>query len=247
MRILLISGHGGKDSGACAFGRREADLAREIVPMIQRSLARYVVDVDIYDPKRSAYHDIIALGYDYNFKRYDYVLEVHFNASKEDRGNGKTKGCEIYVTPSENVVTVEQAIVNNISALGLTNRGVKRANMAVIRRAKAQGVSGALLEVCFLDDADDMAIYTTKKKQITDAVADGIADGFKLKMKGESNMAGFKDVDHLSDESKEAINYMASHGIVNGKGNGMLKPKDTITREEAILMMRRLARYAGLK
>lgn len=238
MKILLIAGHGGSDMGAVAFGRKEADLARELVPMIRDELRAYGAAVDLYDPKRSAYHDLIANGYTYNFKPYDYVLEVHFNAYRQDPGNGKTTGTEIFVTPNEKTITVEESIVKRISALGLTNRGVKREKLAVIMRAKAQGVSSALLEVCFIDDADDMKIYTAKKQQIAQAIADGIADGYKLKKKGESTMAGFTDTNGHWAESD--IEHLKELGIIGGYPDGTFKPDKPITRAEVAAIVARM-------
>lgn len=233
MKILLIAGHGGADAGAVAFGRKEADLARELVPMIREALIEYNVDVDIYNPARSAYHDIIANGYDYNFKKYDYVLEVHFNAYRKDPGNGISTGCEIYVTPSEKTVAVEKAILRRITAFGLKNRGVKRSKLAVIMRAKTQGVSSALLEVCFLDDLDDMEIYCRNKARIARAVADGIAEGYHIKKKkGESTMA---QNNTPSNWAKEAWEEAVRAGVTDG-----LRPHDNCTREEVITMLYRL-------
>lgn len=76
---------------------------------------------------------------------------------------------------------VETKIVQSIAALGFKNRGVKRTNFTVIYRAKAAGVSSALLEVCFIDDKDDMSAYAAKKTQIAAAVANAIATQFGLK------------------------------------------------------------------
>lgn len=235
MRILLIAGHGGTDCGACAFGKKEADLTRELVPMIRNELRQYDVQVDQYNPQYSAYHDIIACGKKYNFKPYDYVLEVHFNAYRQDPGNGKTMGTEIYVTPTEKITTAEEAIVRKISALGLKNRGVKRGKLAVILRAKAQGVSAALLEVCFMDDGDDMRIYNAKKQQIAKAIADGIAEGYKLKKKGGETMLK-KNVP--SSWAKEAWGKATQKGIIDG-----LRPHDKCTREEVVTMLYRLGLF----
>ena len=243
MKILLIAGHGGSDSGAVAFGRREADLARELVPMIRNALCEYGAEVTVYNPARSAYHDLIASGYAYDFKRFDYVLEVHFNACREDPGNGKTTGTEIYVTPNERITTAEQAIVKHIAALGLKNRGVKREKLAVILRARAQGVSAALLEVCFLDDADDMRVYTAKKQQIAQAVADGIAEGYQLKKKEESTMAGFKDT--TGHWAQAQIEQLAKLGILGGYPDGTFQPDKPITRAEVAAVVSRL--YEKLK
>lgn len=237
MRILLIAGHGGTDSGAVAFGRKEADLAREFVPMIRDALGDYPVEVEVYNPARSAYHDIIANGYDYNFKKYDYVLEVHFNAYRQDPGNGQTTGTEIHVTPEEKTIAVEQAIVRRMAALGLKNRGVKRSKLAVIMRAKAQGVSSALLEVCFLDDADDMKVYVSQKKALAHAVADGIAEGYKLQKRGEEVM---EEKNIPSSWAKEAWERAIAAGVTDG-----LRPQDSCTREEVITMLYRAGVFGG--
>ena len=69
------------------------------------------------------------------------------------------------MTTSESGITVEEAICKNVAALGFTNRGVKRKNWSVIATAKSQGVSSCLLEVCFIDDPDDIfrAQYTKRE------------------------------------------------------------------------------------
>ena len=54
----------------------------------------------------------------------------------------------------------------------------------MIYRAKAAGVSSALLETCFIDDKDDMAIYSSKKAQIAEVIANAIATQFGLKANG---------------------------------------------------------------
>lgn len=244
MKILLIAGHGGgTDPGAKAHGRRECDLTREIVPKIKSALEQYECEVEMYNLARSAIHDIIVMGYPYNFRKFDYVLEVHFNAFRLDRGDGVTMGTEIYVTRGEKITTVEQAVVKRISALGLKNRGVKRTDFDVIKYAKSQGVSAALLEVCFMDDADDMAVYTAKKQQIAQAVADGIAEGYQLKKKEESTMAGFKDT--TGHWAQAQIEQLAKLGILGGYPDGTFKPDAPITRAEAAAVVSRL--YEKLK
>lgn len=102
------------------------------------------------------------------------MLEIHFNA-------GGGTGSEIYVTDSEKGITVEESILNNLcGTTGYTNRGVKRKNFRVIQRIKSQGISSALLEVCFIDSEMDIATYQQKKDLIARAIANGIAEGFGL-------------------------------------------------------------------
>ncbi len=187
MKILLIAGHGAGDPGAVAtHGNKtykEADETRALAKLVNAELKGYDgVTVVIYPSTRSAYKDVQSGEFvkHAGLKDCDYVLELHLNAFKKDAKNGKTKGVECYVTTKEIATTVEDKICGNISALGFTNRSVKRKNFDVISKVKAAGVSSALLEVCFIDDPDDWDLYLKKQKQIAKAIADGIAEGFKL-------------------------------------------------------------------
>lgn len=181
MKILLISGHGAGDPGAVSQFGKEADETIYMVEEIKKTLSKYA-QVDLYPTNRNAYSDVKAGKLAVNFTNYNYVLEVHFNACVNDtKGDGKTTGTEIYVTTAEKTVGVETKIVQAIAAFGLKNRGVKRTNFTVIYRAKAAGVSSALLETCFIDDKDDMTIYSSKKAQIAAAIANAIASQFGLK------------------------------------------------------------------
>lgn len=181
MKILLISGHGAGDPGAVSQFGKEADETIYMVEEIKKTLSAYA-QVDLYPTGRNAYKDAKAGKLAVDFGNYGYVLEVHFNSGAADlKGNGRTTGTEIYVTTAEKTVGVETKIVQSIAALGFKNRGVKRTNFTVIYRAKAAGVSSALLEVCFIDDKDDMSAYAAKKTQIAAAIANAIATQFGLK------------------------------------------------------------------
>lgn len=183
MKILLISGHGAGDPGATSQFGKEADETIYMVEEIKKTLSKYA-QVDLYPTNRNAYSDIKKGKLAVNFANYGYVFEVHFNACVNDtKGNGVTTGTEIFVTTAEKTVGVENRVLKAIAAFGLKNRGVKRKNYTVIARAKAAGVSSALLETCFIDDKDDMQIYANKKAQIAEAIAIAIAEQFGLKKK----------------------------------------------------------------
>lgn len=185
MNILLIAGHGAGDPGAVSrFGGvsyQEASLARSLVSMMKTRLSGYA-HVDIYPTERCAYDDVCAgtasrYG---DFSKYGYVLEIHFNAFRSDTGDGKRKGSEAYVTASEAGISVEEAILTELQTLGFPNRGVKRKNFTVIAAAKARGVSSCLLEVCFVDDWDDLSLYQKSPEAVAGAIARGIIQGFGL-------------------------------------------------------------------
>lgn len=178
MKILLISGHGAGDVGACGCGYQEYALTRELVNSIAPKLRKYA-EVDIYDQSRNAFYD--CQNGAFKIGKYDYVLEVHFNACVNDQyGNGQTTGTEIYVTSSEKAVTVEQKIINNVAACGLRNRGVKVTDFLVIRTVKNRGISSALIETCFIDDRDDMNVYVPNKEKVAQGIVNGIVEGFGL-------------------------------------------------------------------
>lgn len=181
LKILIIAGHGQGDPGAVNNGYQEAKLVREIAPILRNKLKPYA-DVTVFDMDINMYKYLKSHSFD--FTQYDYVIELHFNANKKETvGNGKTVGVEILVHTSEKGTSVENAIISNISALGFTDRGIKRrSNLRNMNRCKGQqGVSYALIEICFIDDIDDMKLYNAKKDAVISGIANGVISGFGLK------------------------------------------------------------------
>lgn len=181
MKILLIAGHGGTpyDPGAAGCGYTEAVETRRMANAVAPLLRAYGFDVQLYDQSKDAYK-VVTQGGSLPLSGVSYVLEFHLNAAANDpNGNGVTTGTEIFVHTSEGGVTVEEAILRRVCALGFKNRGVKRSSgLAVLKHVKARGVSHALIETCFIDDKDDMQLYGAKFAQIAQAIADGVAEGF---------------------------------------------------------------------
>ena len=209
MKILLISGHGAGDPGAIGTHNgktyKEADLTREVVTALAKKLKEYA-DVTVYDQKRNAFTDYNngVLNKNANFSKYDFVLEIHFNAFKKDSGDGRIKGVEIYAKSGS---SIEPNICKNIAALGFANRGVKSNGYAVINTARSKGVRAALLEICFIDDADDMKLYLNKKEQVVDA----IVKGFGLK-KTADPLANYKaNIKKKAGLSDATIEYLADY------------------------------------
>lgn len=185
--ILLIAGHGAGDSGALGCGYKEADKTREFVKLQKPKLEKYA-NVYVYPTERNAFKDVKAgvfkkiLNEYFPNVKFNYALEDHFNAF-----NISAHGTEIFVVPEEKGITVEQEIMKNMKEF-FTLRdndnivdGVKRTRFLVIKTLKEMGVSGALLEVCFIDNPDNMKIYEAKKDDIADATVKGIVTGFGLK------------------------------------------------------------------
>ena len=234
MKILLIAGHGGGDPGACSRGYREDELSRELVTLLQKELLKYTCDCRVYNMKLSAFHEIITLKKSYDFTTYDYVLEVHFNAYQEN-ADGRITGSEIYVTDGEKGISVEEKILGKLTSFGFKNRGVKRKNFALIKKVKSQGVSGALLETCFIDDGDDMKLYSSNKMEIARGIAAAIAEGFKLERKDDDMF-----LDTENHWAKTDIENAAKAGIMKGYADGTFKPEKLITRAELATVVSRI-------
>lgn len=179
MKVLLIAGHGQGDAGAVQNGLKEADLTREQTTLLQKSLIARGIQADVFDYTKSMCKHLRAGG-SYNFRGYDYVVEIHFNSAGGTKNDGKTTGAEVYVHPKEKTVTAEESILEEIAKIGFKNRGVKvRDNLLVMNECKGrQGVSYALIEVCFISDIDDVLLYRATKANVADAIAEGIAKGY---------------------------------------------------------------------
>ena len=245
MKLLLIAGHGAGDPGAVGNGFQEATETRKVVAALAQALDG-CCDITTYPTSRNAYADYKAgqLNKTAQFARYDYVLEIHFNAVTASTADGKTKGTEIYVTTAEPSTAVEQAMVAAIAAVGLTNRGVKRNNWAVINQARRAGASSALLEICFIDDPDDMVVYAAKQSDIVEAIAMSIIDGFGLQRpepaEQDETMTGKEIYDKLAEYTETlAVPAWAKEELAKAKAAGITDgsaPMQLIPRYQAALM-----------
>ena len=183
MKILLISGHGANDPGACSSYGIEREETRRVVNRLSSILSAYA-EVTVYPQSHNCYADVCNGNVALNVSAFDYVFEVHFNS-----GVPEAHGTEIWVTPQESGSSVEQGIVNKVASIGFTNRGVKSERFAVINYCKNQGVSSALIETCFISNQQDMVTYNSKFEQIAQAMVDGILEGFGIKKSVVANNA----------------------------------------------------------
>ncbi len=112
-----------------------------------------------------------------DFTKYDYVLEVHFNAtasSKDPQGNGSYMGSGFYINSYKTSTTLENAILNQFVKLGFKKWGngiFKSGTLFNCRICQELGVSYGLLETAFIDDGDDMKFYNANRTAMAKAVA----------------------------------------------------------------------------
>lgn len=250
MKILLIAGHGGTpyDSGAVGCGYTEAVETRRMADAVAPLLRSYDFEVALYDQSKDAYK-VVTQGGSLPLSGISYVLEFHLNSAANDpKGNGRTTGTEIFVHTNEQGVGVEQAILRRVCALGFTDRGVKRSSgLAVLKHVFKRGVSHALVETCFIDDRDDMALYGAKFDAIAKAIADGVAEGFGKTVQDEEDDTMtqkefeamydkanplYKTISDVPDYWKQAVREMLDSGAINGGTAD--NPDDVNMRHEAL-------------
>jgi N-acetylmuramoyl-L-alanine amidase len=84
-------------------------------------------------------------------KNADLFLSIHLNG-------GGGHGTEVYTWKGQRLIRAEK-IVNNLSALGFANRGIKDgSSLYVIRNTKCEAI---LIEVCFVSSEIDFSLYHT--------------------------------------------------------------------------------------
>lgn len=171
-KVLIIAGHGEGDPGACSKWGQEADYARELATLISKSIGTKL-SVAMYDQGKNCYTQS-KKGNVPDYKAYDYILEVHFNAKtvKDPNGDGKFTGVGGYYHPSNAGNAISNAVVDAIAALGFkvwlkaTSTGLLNLN-----NAQKAGAKYFLLETAFIDDGDDMSWYTANKAAVAKAIA----------------------------------------------------------------------------
>lgn len=106
-----------------------------------------------------------------NSRTVDLDISIHFNAGSNKLLNKVTTGTEVYVYSSTSKAkATAQNIVNAISALGFKNRGVKTSStLYFLKKTKNPAL---LIECCFVDDPDDVALYNADK--MAQAIVKGI-------------------------------------------------------------------------
>lgn len=169
MKILIISGHGAGDSGACGCGYKEADLTRKAASILEGKLDAYDCKVVRYPSARNAYEDNKLGEMQDSFSKYGLVVEIHFNSY-----NGSAHGCECLYRPAR-----MRALAAKVSAAiaeeGFFNRGAKqRTDLMNMNTCYRSGVPYILIETCFIDSKADMTRYAKEVYDVWGNVAKAV-------------------------------------------------------------------------
>ena len=185
--IALDPGHGGVDPGAQGNGKSEADLTWKIAVACKAKLERYGFKV------------VMSRGQSGSYGSNDFLYRVQrcvkqgakaFVSFHINSGSSAAHGAEVYAPTANGTsytkasVELAQKVMNNLSALGLTYRGVIQMKVgdefAVIRCAREQGIPGILIEHGFISNSGDVWKYFSDAgcKRLGEADADAIIAQF---------------------------------------------------------------------
>lgn len=124
-----------------------------------------------------------------NSRDVDIDVSIHFNAGANDKkGNGKSTGVEVLVYKETSKCYAEAVRVGKkLKEIGFKNRGIKvNKDLYVLRKTNAPSM---LIEVCFVDDKDDVTIYKKNVDKIAKAIAEALIN------------------EKINTEKKSSINY----------------------------------------
>ena len=189
MRINIHAGHNPDGMTACgAVGLiRESTEARAVKDrvVVQLTAMGHTVHDCTCNNGTSQQNVLKRIVAACNSHDVDLDVSIHFNAGGQPGADGKTTGTEVlvYSNASKSVPWAQQ-IADSISALGYRNRGVKeRPGLYVLKHTKAPAL---LVECCFVDDPEDIAIYNADRMAaaivagITGQAAETTADAARL-------------------------------------------------------------------
>lgn len=189
MNINIHAAHNPDGKVACgAVGLvKESTEARKVKDEVVKqlkSLGHTVYDCTCNDG--TSQNDVLArIVKKCNENSVDLDVSIHFNAGAGDK-DGNTTGTEVLIySTSSNAKEYAESTCKAIADLGFRNRGVKtNTSLYYLRKTVAPAM---LVECCFVDDKDDVALYDYKS--MASAIVYGITGQkceFKVKVKLKS-------------------------------------------------------------
>lgn len=223
---LVICGHGkgqsGYDPGATndSLGITEANKVREFASLMKKYSGNqidFITEQNVYD-----YRSLGSLG-----NGYDSITELHFNAF-----NTQVRGTEILIYSEYESDGIDQKLLTAL-AKRFTNRGFKKVDWLYNANVAAErGYNYRLVEIAFIDNNSDMAVYEQQK--------DSLAREFVLAITGQAvstspsttASVGGSTTYHVGDSvtvQQHATHYQTGQAIsswVKGKIFKVIRVKD---------------------
>ena len=168
---LVIAGHGKQPSGRIDYGAegngyKENNLTKELCTLMDAYAGEelsFITDHDVYAYSTMGIHT-----------GWDSITEIHFNAF-----NAASYGCEVLIHADFEPDELDKKLLAVLDTY-FVSRGFKKRSTALGNRienmevCKTKGFNYRLIEVCFIDNAGDMALYQANKKAIAKGLVEAI-------------------------------------------------------------------------
>lgn len=147
MKFLIPAGHEGT-TGAVSGKLIEEVLTEQLAEKIANVLREQ--GHEAIEPNFNLYEEVSKASFPTYLAGFDYVLEIHFNATPG------ASGTEIYVAEGITKISVETAIMKRLGKW-FKLRDLDGVKTGAFKTIKRLGNKGALLEVAFIDNTNEMA------------------------------------------------------------------------------------------
>ena len=174
MRVFLNPGHaldGNPDPGACGYGLRECDVAKNVADLVVGYLTAAGVEV-AGNLQSDSLEEVVDAS---NESEANLFISIHCNAC-----NGNARGTEVwYYHRSAYGEMLADCIRHQIvDALGTADRGSKGAKPGVngLYVLNNTGATAVLVELAFIDNEQDAQLLRDKQDDFARAIARGVTD-----------------------------------------------------------------------
>lgn len=177
----IHAGHGKQDSkstGAYTDLLKESVANREVkdeVIKLLRAEGHTVYDDTVDYPSSASDCVNKQISNTNSHSNLDLAVGIHFNSGRKDlKGDGSIGGFEVIVCNNSGTKQeIGKRICSKMEEQGFKNRGVKlNTGLGFLKKSHAQAI---IVEVCFVDDADDVKLYNKLgAKQVAKAIVEGI-------------------------------------------------------------------------
>ena len=237
--ICLDPGHGGNDSGAIGINNvYEKNLTLKIAQYCKQELEKY--NCKVVMTRTGDTNPSLEERADYaKAQGAKYLISIHLNSVT----GGGAVGAEVYYPNthwrpdiSANGKNVAQAIQSQLVSLGLYDRGIKFRTIdtniypdpfryddssvadyyGIIRNAKYNGLTGMIIEHCFINNVSDYNNYLNsddKLQKLGVADANGIVSALGLTKASENSVVS-------SSPSISYQTHVQDYGWQSWKSNG---------------------------
>ncbi|MGE5417437.1 MAG: N-acetylmuramoyl-L-alanine amidase family protein [Acidobacteriota bacterium] len=227
-KLCFDYGHGGIDPGAIYKGRRESEDVLNLGREVAKEMRRHGVIVD--ETRTSDLTMSLIDRSDFaNENKYDYFISFHRNAFKPEAASG----VESYIFSNAKSQTrqlaekLQQALVTT----GFDDRGVKTANFYVLKATKAPAI---LLEIGFIDNGQDNALFDTKRVEIVKAISGAIL-----------SQLGLAYIEESQNDLEKALGVLVRNGIIKSPEYWLENAQagKTVKGEYAGLLIEKITEY----